>query len=591
MNSATELELARCIVKDGPNSHLENVSGVRRFGQLWTYAQDEYKQLSSVTDAIRQYLELPAPVRPISIGIFGPPGCGKSFLVGELVSEVKRAFAETATLGDLSRINLTQIASTDELSSGLLQAVTAGNDKIPIIFIDEFDSDRAGSPWGWLSWFLAPMQDGVFRSRGVEIPIKRAICFFAGGTATRFADFGVDDYQQFRLSKGPDFVSRLRGYIDIQGPNADTYPHLRRAVVLHRALGGRTVDDALVGAMLSVGRFKHGVRSMEALFDMMAPGSGGLSLDALPSQDLTSMHADRGPLDEKSIGGFIGLSCGDSGSESGSDLDGAWRETSRLLALQGATVAYGGRPERELTKSLRQVGVDLPERLERPGGPSQKKQVVNFIGAWGDVQIEKVDEATQRRIEFRKVPGSRDTDLANWSGPDEKRQILRDAITYFRLRYSMSLACVARFAIAGRADRFIGRFPGVVEEILLALAMNQPVYIAGGFGPGARWAGVLLGLGRTWEGMPAGFEEDVLDAAAVGGVEQLFRPPSHRNLPLVREELISYFERRAIGTNGWPDNGLSADENRLLFETTDVHEVASLVFQGLNRRFRNVAGR
>src|SRR5262249_421643 len=91
--------------------------------------------------------------------------------------------------------------------------------EIPIVFWDEFDTENLT----WLKYFLAPLQDGVFETSAGSYPFGKAIFIFAGGTSHNFKMFNRQrvgqEEAEFRDAKGPDFVSRLQGFIDIKGPN------------------------------------------------------------------------------------------------------------------------------------------------------------------------------------------------------------------------------------------------------------------------------------------------------------------------------------------------------------------------------------
>jgi hypothetical protein len=110
---------------------------------------------------------------------------------------------------------------------------------------------------------------------------------FAGGTSSTMEDFGTkltDD--EFAAAKGPDFVSRLKGHVNIMGPNpigddpaADPYYIIRRAVILRSILervapalfdasSGTPklqIDRGVLRAFLRIDRYEHGVRSMETI--------------------------------------------------------------------------------------------------------------------------------------------------------------------------------------------------------------------------------------------------------------------------------------------------------------------------------------
>ena len=88
------------------------------------------------------------------------------------------------------------------------------------------------------------MQDGSFQQGQIDHPIGKAIFVFAGGTSARLADFAGNRSDEFRLAKGPDFVSRLKGHVDVVGPDprggdaeADPYYRIRRAILLRSMLG------------------------------------------------------------------------------------------------------------------------------------------------------------------------------------------------------------------------------------------------------------------------------------------------------------------------------------------------------------------
>ena len=109
----------------------------------------------------------------------------------------------------------------------------------------------------------------------------------------------------FKNIKGPDFVSRLRGTINVLGPNPKDYNDqnyiLRRALLL-RSLCQRKFkfsDDAaapispgIINAMLQIPEYKHGARSMEAILDMSRIEGNSWEPVSLPSHSQLSLHVD-----------------------------------------------------------------------------------------------------------------------------------------------------------------------------------------------------------------------------------------------------------------------------------------------------------
>jgi hypothetical protein len=214
--------------------------------------------------------------------------------------------------------NLSQFDSADDLVDALHQVRdTSLSGKIPLVFWDEFDTPLDGEPLGWLKHFLAPMQDGAFRQGQLVHPIGRAVFVFAGGTAASIQEFGHDlSDEQLRSAKQPDFVSRLRGYLDVLGPNphpvageldTDRFYGLRRAILLESMLRRKApqlvhvragkqvvdIDSGVLQAFLDVPRYRHGARSMEAVIDMSRlSGLGSYQRSSLPSEAQLDLHVD-----------------------------------------------------------------------------------------------------------------------------------------------------------------------------------------------------------------------------------------------------------------------------------------------------------
>ena len=295
-------EVARDVVLKGPERALRGVP-LGRFGDLLTVDRQEIESLRSIRSLVSEYVAQPRPKRPLSIAVFGPPGSGKSFGITQLALALRPGEIEA------KEFNLSQLGSPDELLSALHQVRDIGlGGKIPLIFWDEFDSDRQG-PYGWLRYFLMPMQDGKFQHGDLAHPIGRAIFVFAGGTSETLDNFGRNvSEDQARAAKVPDFVSRLKGYINVLGPNPragahDPYYVLRRAILLRSVLsrearhvlrrGEVQIDSGVLRAMLLTTAYKHGARSMESVIAMsQLAGKTRFERSSLPTEAQLDLHVD-----------------------------------------------------------------------------------------------------------------------------------------------------------------------------------------------------------------------------------------------------------------------------------------------------------
>jgi len=300
--------VAEAIARDGVEVALKDVP-IGSFGKFVTVDRGEIEGFRSIRALMREYNAEPAP-RPLNIAVFGPPGAGKSFGVKAVVKSV----LDPDRIEDLT-FNLSQMRDPSELADAFHQVRDVGlRGKLPFVLWDEFDSRLGDESFGWLRHFLAPMQDGAFQQGQILHPIGKAIFVFAGGTSVRLADFAGNMTDDFRLAKGPDFASRLKGHVDIVGPDprggdpeADPYYRIRRAILLRSMLlrdrpglferNGKiarlTIDSGVLRAFLEVGSYKHGARSLETIVATSTlHGKSRYERSTLPAADQLDAHVD-----------------------------------------------------------------------------------------------------------------------------------------------------------------------------------------------------------------------------------------------------------------------------------------------------------
>ncbi len=302
--------VASDVVIRGPEMGLLRSVPKARYGKYMTVDREEIERINAIRGLIQTYRKSPVDKRPLSIAVFGPPGSGKSFAIKELAAAMFGKGQETL------EFNLSQFA--DGGLSQLHEAFHRVRDAsikgaIPLVFWDEFDSDDLR----WLKHFLAPTQDAEFRAGSETHPFGKAIFVFAGGTCAEFEQFDRSNAEDvavqtfFRGRKGPDFVSRLRGFVNIKGPNpvhseepaADPEYLIRRAMILRSLLerfyghliDGRTrianVSTRVVRALLQVQRFLHGARSLESVLSMSNLRSVNyFDVSELTTPDLLGLH-------------------------------------------------------------------------------------------------------------------------------------------------------------------------------------------------------------------------------------------------------------------------------------------------------------
>jgi hypothetical protein len=286
------------------------------FGDMLSMDRGDVEALRSIKQLMLRYREKPTK-QALSLAVFGAPGSGKSFGLKQIAWGV---FGEK---NPILEFNLSQFASSTDLYGAYHQV----RDKVlagftPVVFWDEFDT----SDYKWLQYLLAPMQDGVFQEGQLTHSIGRCVFIFAGGTSYDYEHFGPRENQEsgedneqqkarrhWVMSKGPDFKSRLSAYLNILGPNprllfdhdaalagkcpwhddpSDVSYPIRRAILLRGLLGAKkpdqvlAIDRGLLTALLEVGHYRNGARSMEKLIALLkGPDGEPPSRARLPHRD------------------------------------------------------------------------------------------------------------------------------------------------------------------------------------------------------------------------------------------------------------------------------------------------------------------
>jgi hypothetical protein len=270
-----------------------NTLPIFQIGHLRTTDPAEIDPVITLHNVMDSYVSKSSVLRPLCIGVFGPPGSGKSFAVKQVADVISRNYEGNPF--DFFEFNLTQFASPDEINSAIdpIRASVAQG-KVPIAFWDEFDCRYDGNEFGYLRYFLPSMQDGVTYVHGIPYHIGRAVFVFAGGVKASYTDMekllqpaDTRELEMAKTLKIPDFMSRLRVVLDIDGIEVaehllrdsaceDELEELRR-ILLKRAFiiahqmqthwktAARKTSGLLLRLLLA--EYKFGARSIEAVIE------------------------------------------------------------------------------------------------------------------------------------------------------------------------------------------------------------------------------------------------------------------------------------------------------------------------------------
>jgi len=273
-------------------------------------------------------------------------------------------------------------------------------------------------------------------------------------------------------------------------------------------------------------------------------------------------------------------------------LDAILLELSRYLLLAGIRLAYGGHLRADgytvrLADLLREPIVEQ-RRGNNPGGAAPPAELIAYI-PWPMPTTVHDEARLGPLVEVRRC--ERPADVDECLDPDfvqspiaevpvdtpARRFAWARGLTVMRERQTSEVA--ARVVVGGRVapgGGYKGRMPGVLEEALLSIRAERPVYLVGAFG----------GCGRL-----------VIDA--LEGVERPELTSDYQSAATHSEELRRLYQERGQAWDEYEDiaeslrergiaglkNALSVDENRELATTRSAERIIELVLRGLQHSY------
>jgi hypothetical protein len=254
-------------------------------------------------------------------------------------------------------------------------------------------------------------------------------------------------------------------------------------------------------------------------------------------------------------------------------LQDAMQEFARHILSNGGIVAYGGdlRPG-GFTENL----IELVQTY-RLAGHQPWERIRNYLAwpihlkidsaAWAQY---KMDAMFKKLPKPENIPGDPNTFIA----PDtvEHRYAWARSLTGMRRFMLAEEQLRARVLLGGRVRGYLGHYPGLAEEAYLTMMAGKPIYLCGGFG-GCTAAVISAVKGEKPGVLTKAFQESAPEYAAL--VDYFHR---HGPEPIDYDKLCDVFSRKGIaGLN----NGLSAEDNEILFTTPHVTQMIYLILKGL----------
>lgn len=253
-------------------------------------------------------------------------------------------------------------------------------------------------------------------------------------------------------------------------------------------------------------------------------------------------------------------------------------EIARYILSCGGVVVYGG--------DMRQGGFtelifDLLAYYKAGNEIPPHERFYSYL-AWPistTLSLAKQAELKQN-VCFRKIAPPEDLkieELNSFLPPNSPENLYVWSRCLNKMREDMEDFCDARIFIGGRVKGFKGKCPGILEEFLVALKHDHPIYLIGAFG---------------------GITSDIIDVLKAGNpdsftnefyikeedYESLFRffnshhPDEPIDFPTYKRITYEYSLKRIS-----EKNGLSINDNMRLMFTPHLSEIIYLVLKGLTK--------
>ena len=251
-------------------------------------------------------------------------------------------------------------------------------------------------------------------------------------------------------------------------------------------------------------------------------------------------------------------------------------EVSRHLLVAGAEMVYGGDLRAQgFTHLFKELSFQYGEYQQNKD--RHTKYFTNYF-AWPihlNLTIQQRSQFERSRVGIVEIdaPDDYTGDKSIFLRPTDNESNLVWAKSLNKMRNKMESHVNARIILGGKLSGFKGYMAGLLEEFYIAQAMEHPVYIVGGFGGAARLiASMLLG------------EKTVDDAIDIARQNETYHEFTNY---CASKKLSMGYDMLQMATAKGIDglhNGLTPEDNNILFRSTNIIEIISLILKGLNYR-------
>lgn len=255
------------------------------------------------------------------------------------------------------------------------------------------------------------------------------------------------------------------------------------------------------------------------------------------------------------------------------------QDIGRHILAQKGVVVYGGDLRKDgftdflvseaqaLKSRTNSEDIFIQNYLSWPIYLADKQEVINWKSKHISM-LEMIEIPFESEIEYL-IP-----DTKAFLVPDTTENSFIWSKCLTKMRNQLITNCDIRICTGGKHTGYKGKMPGVLEEILISIDQNKPIFLLGGFGGVCQSICELL----ISDHMPIQLIEKWQKDNNVGYADLLSK---------VKAESPDYYPDYdgliATITLNKLKNGLTEDENKVLFKTPFIDEALHLIFLGISR--------
>lgn len=250
-------------------------------------------------------------------------------------------------------------------------------------------------------------------------------------------------------------------------------------------------------------------------------------------------------------------------------------EIARYLIVNGGTLLYGGDlREKGFTNLFAELSFQYKYIQDKERRfvnyfpfPNSRSITLDVKTAFFKQQVEPIILDLPKHLD--------DIDTAKAYKPLEDledRYVFSECLADMRIK--MASDCNARIVVGGRQKGYLGYLPGIAEEAYHTMLAEKPIYILGGFGGAAKSLTDAI-LGRQPEKLR---NENQYHSEFLKKFKETYQGKT--KTPTDFTEVVMFFNGYSIEKLS-SLNGLTVEENQIIFESTNIHELVYLIIKGL----------